>query len=216
MLGSGTCNCMWCQTFVFACMLCQTTCPCTWCQGYNVSGFRAAHWPAVLRGTPILHAFQRAFWGNQQWAVKGVDTSSETITFKHGGWQVSRPLGVGQQPFFVEGVLEALDAAGEYWADDTHGILYFIPNRTAATTPRPPAAPPRCESHTMHVAAPQLGRLVDINGADGVSIVGVEFMHSRRTLLAPYVVPGPGDWSIHKGGTITITNAADCKVRYGE
>ena len=42
----------------------------------------------------------------------------------HGG-------GIGGQPFFVEGVREALDVKGEYWVDAATDTLYILPNTTA-------------------------------------------------------------------------------------
>ena len=55
--------------------------------------------------------------GNWQFQIDGVDPEAEDITFSKGGFQEGHGGGIGAQPFFIEGVREALDAKGEWWVD---------------------------------------------------------------------------------------------------
>jgi hypothetical protein len=117
----------------------------------------------------------------------------------HGG-------GVGGQPFFVEGVREALDAEGEWWVDVATDTLFMLPNTTSAgssstttTTNKDGVA-----TTTIKVVAPKLQTLVSVRGAaedpaggrDGsaknITLRGLTFAHSAPTYLEPYVVPSPG------------------------
>ena len=60
--------------------------------------------------------------GNWQFQIDGVDPEAEDITFSKGGFQEGHGGGIGAQPFFIEGVREALDAKGEWWVDVSRTI----------------------------------------------------------------------------------------------
>ena len=70
--------------------------------------------------------FHDAFWGNWQFEIDGVDPEAEDITFSKGGFQEGHGGGIGSQPFFIEGVREALDAKGEWWVDVSRKITADI------------------------------------------------------------------------------------------
>ena len=139
----------------------------------------------------IVHIFHNAFWGNWFFEVKNVSASDRTISFGRGGFQESHGGGAGSQPFYVEGVKEALDSPGEWWIDESKSKIFYMPNRSTA--------------HDDEIySAPVLDRLVDIDGAHNISFEGIEFTFSAPTYLHDYVVPSPGDWAIHRGGAVTI------------
>ena len=92
----------------------------------------------------------------------------------------------------------------EWWVDETSDTIYMLPNTTSTaieTLARPT---------TIKVVAPKLQTLVSIRGAaedpasgsDGsaanITLRGLTFSHSAPTYLEPYVVPSPGDWSVHR------------------
>ena len=116
----------------------------------------------------------------------------------HGG-------GIGDQPFFIEGVREALDAKGEWWVDTKTDTLYTIPNATATF-----GAAVGGESVVLQLIAPRLQTLIAIRGEDSaasahnITLRGLTFAHSAPTYLEPYVVPSPGDWSVHRGGAVVM------------
>jgi hypothetical protein len=64
--------------------------------------------------------------------------------------------GVGGQPFFIEGVREALDAKGEWWVDASTDTLYILPNTTSVVD----------SQMTLKVVAPRLQTLVSIRYCD--------------------------------------------------
>jgi hypothetical protein len=115
----------------------------------------------------------------------------------HGG-------GVGGQPFFVEGVREALDAEGEWWVDVATDTLFMLPNTTSASSSSTTNNKDGVATTTIKVVAPKLQTLVSVRGAaedpaggrDGsaknITLKGLTFAHSAPTYLEPYVVPSPG------------------------
>ena len=85
--------------------------------------------------------------------------------------------------------------------------MYMLPNITSFTTE---TGDPLMHTAIIKVVAPQLQTLVSIRGAaedpasgsDGsvtnITLRGLAFSHSAPTYLEPYVVPSPGDWSVHR------------------
>ena len=76
----------------------------------------------------------------------------------------------------------------------------------------------------MKVVAPRLQTLISIRGAaedpaggaDGsaknITLKGLTFAHSAPTYLEPYVVPSPGDWSVHRGGAIMLEGSEGATI----
>jgi hypothetical protein len=59
-----------------------------------------------------------------------------TITFAEGGYQDARGSD-GAGDWYIENVLEELDAPGEFYFDKAAGKLYFYYNSSSPTTPPP-------------------------------------------------------------------------------
>jgi len=74
-----------------------------------------------------------------------------------GGWQEGHGGGIGNQPFFVEGVKEALDAKGEWWIDRAANEIYLLPNTTTSSEEESKAM-------TLKVVAPTIRTLVSVRG----------------------------------------------------
>jgi len=107
----------------------------SWLKAWTPEGFAPA----------IAHVFHNAFWGNWQFEVESVTTNTANdndnggadpgkLSFGRGGWQEGRGGGIGHQPFFVEGVREALDAPGEWWLDVPRQALYYYPHGNETKT----------------------------------------------------------------------------------
>ncbi len=184
--------------------------------GFNVSALNASGWPVHPRPRPWLHAMHHAEWGNHVWRIEAVDVPNRTFTLGEGGWQEGRYIAIDKNPFYVEGVRAALDRPGEWWHDEAGRVLYLIPNETLA---------PGVTSFEQTVTVPQLEVLINVSSGEadgagrqqavaGLIFEGLTFTHTRRTLLAPYVVPSPGDWSLHPGGAVTVHGSAqDVTIR---
>eukprot|EP00536_Pseudo-nitzschia_multiseries_P009505 jgi/Psemu1/23367/gm1.23367_g len=190
-----------------------------------------SRWTPEGYAPAIAHVFHNAFWGNWQFKV-GVVKHGTThnsgdcgwrrgqISFSHGGWQEGRGGGVRNQPFFVEGVKEALDVPGEWWLDVPNQVLFYYPfwNETSAAGAASENLEFAAELQLTFVA-PRLRRIINIVGensndriAEGITISGITFAHTATTFMEPYEVPSPGDWSIHRGGAVFIENAREVAV----
>jgi hypothetical protein len=113
---------------------------------------------------------------------------------------VGRPLGVKDQPFFVEGVASALDDRGEFFFNRSTQKMFVLPNKTTCTG-------------QLDVAIPSVETVIHVDGAESVRFQQIQFKFTARTILQRYTVPSPGDWAIFLGGAVVFTNVVDCAVR---
>jgi hypothetical protein len=102
--------------------------------------------------------------------------------------------------FWIEGVREELDQAGEWFYDTEADILYYIPE--SGTDP-----------NTLTIIAPVLNRLVDAKGdvnagshVRHVHFDGIEFRHTTFTL-------GQIEARVHTDAVLMFENTQDCVVR---
>jgi len=84
----------------------------------------ASCWTPKGYAPAIAHVFHDSYWGNWQFKVGTIENDGKKssnassrlegqISFAKGGWQEARGGRTLNQPFFIEGVKEALDVAGE-------------------------------------------------------------------------------------------------------
>jgi hypothetical protein len=158
----------------------------------------------------VIHIYQSGYWGNLQWRVKALDYDSNIIWFGHGGQQMgakwfSKPCDVNQwSRFYVENVLEELDAPGEWYLDRREGVLYYLP-------------PEHLDLENATVEVPVLQQAVRFLGTQDepvhdVTFSGFRFAHTASTFLEEYSVPSLSDWAIHRGGTVFLQGAHDCRI----
>lgn len=176
---------------------------------FDPATFSTKRW-SELPGAEI-HIFQQAYWGNLQWQIKGVDRSSNTIWFGHGGQQIgakwdSDPARVGKgSRFFIENVFEELDTPGEWFLDKRTRTLYYYPQ-------------PGMNLNNALVEVPQLESVICFSGTQDapvrhIAMKGVRFAHTLATYMARYDVPSLSDWSIHRGGTVFANGSRHCSIQ---
>eukprot|EP01052_Picozoa_sp_SAG31_P026096 SAG31_NODE_2340_length_5920_cov_4.296561_4_plen_524_part_00 len=149
----------------------------------------------------IVHMMHNG-WGNVQYTVDSIDSTTRSIRFERGGYQHGRSGGPSH--FFIENQLELLDSPGEWYyerGDDSEaGKLYLWPNSTQRVPP---------------LSGATLTTLIALNGSSqkspvsNVTFSGVGFGRTSPTYLLPHERPISGDWAIHRGGTVLVTNAAN-------
>lgn len=158
-----------------------------------------------------IHIFQQAYWGNLQWKIKHIDRSTNAIWFGQGGQQIgakwdSDPARVGKgSRFFIENVLEELDAPGEWFLDKHTRILYYYPQ-------------PGMNLSAALIEVPWLESVIRFSGSQDapvhhIRIKGVRFAHTRATYMARYDVPSLSDWSIHRGGAVFAEGSSHCSIQ---
>jgi hypothetical protein len=115
--------------------------------------------------------------------------------FSRGGFQEARGWSTGG-PFYVANIFEELDSPNEWFLDKDTRTLYFMPNDTMP-----------------HVfVASQIPCLISVSGSgienpvNNILIQGLTLTQTNNTYMRDYMVPSGGDLSVHRGGTIYLTN----------
>ena len=142
--------------------------------------------------TGIVHAFHCDHWGNWQFPVAFRDMESRTISFSGGGYQEARGCRSGAE-WYIENIVEELDAPNEWFYDDTSKMLHFFPNGSLPGTG----------------IGTVFDQLFTVDGTADIPVMNVTFVnltfaHTASTFLEKYEVPSGGDWAIHRGGTVFI------------
>ena len=150
----------------------------------------------------IFHAMHRGKWGGMHYKITGVDENGEALL--EGGFQNNRPSTPHKEYRMVENVLEELDSPGEWYFDTQTRKLYFFP---VAGTDLQGAT---CE-------AVVLKNLIELKGTEeqpvqNISIEGIKFEHTKRTLFEPYEPLLRSDWTIYRGGAVFIEGAENCSL----
>lgn len=153
-------------------------------------GFANRTWKRPETG--VVHAFHCGHWGNWQFAINGRNDSLHQISWSYGGFQEARGCESGAE-WYVENILEELDAPGEWYFDNLDNKLYFFPNGSV----------PQSGIGTV------LDTLINIEGGmdspvQNITIANLTFAHTATTFLKHYEVPSGGDWAIHRGGAVFV------------
>jgi len=108
--------------------------------------------------------------------------------------------------WFVENVREELDAAGEWFYNESTRQLYLWPNGTQVGG----AAP----SPDKTLIVPQLTTLVRIDGgARDVAIRDVGFRDAAPSFLEHrWGVPSGGDWALYAGGAVVLNQTTNINI----
>lgn len=183
-------------------------------QGYPALVFDPTRFSTKKWARPelaVIHVMQRERWGNMQWKIRSIDHDARTIALGEGGWQIGtlwnefrvNRVG-GHSKFFVENVLEELDAPDEYYHDVEAGVLYCMP-------------PEGVTLDRAEVVACGIKQLITFAGdvdkpVRHITIRGVAFKHTARTLLDPYETRLRGDWGITRQAAIKLEGAEDCTI----
>ena len=154
-----------------------------------------------------MHAFRRSHWASWMFDVASTTTSpngTEQIRFGRGGYQGGR--GGPGQDWFVENVLELLDAPNEHYFDADSRTLYYQPNSTTG----PPAV-------NLKLAVPTLQVLVSVNGTQARPVTGLKLQHlgfrdAAPTYMEPHGVPSGGDWALERIGAVLVEGTTGFEV----
>ena len=143
------------------------------------------------------HVWRRSHWANWMFDVADADEASSSITFGRGGFQGCR--GGNGSDWYVEGVLELLDAPREFHYDRSEHTLYLQPNGTIGT---PPSA-----VDLAGAVVPALQTLVSVNASQqapvrGLRLEGIGFRDAAPTFMEPHGVPSGGDWALERRGAL--------------
>jgi hypothetical protein len=123
--------------------------------------------------------------------------------FSRGGFQEARGWNDGG-PFYVSNIFEELDSPNECFLDKNTRTLYFMPNDTMPNV----------------FVASQIPCLISMSGSgienpvNNVLIQGLILTQTSNTYMRDYMVPSGGDWSVHLGGTMYLTNTRNITITH--
>eukprot|EP00931_Biecheleriopsis_adriatica_P028735 TRINITY_DN17128_c0_g1_i4.p1 TRINITY_DN17128_c0_g1~~TRINITY_DN17128_c0_g1_i4.p1 ORF type:complete len:907 (+),score=123.99 TRINITY_DN17128_c0_g1_i4:215-2722(+) len=134
---------------------------------------------------------------------RGPHTEGGAYVFGSGGNQGSDGNDEGAE-WFIEGVIEELDAPNEYFFDTETKLLHFKVNSTA-----PPAS---------EIVVPTLANLFDIIGSQAspvrnVTIEGLTFTENRPTFMEPRGTPSGGDWALERQGAVRVEGSESTLIK---
>ncbi len=145
----------------------------------------ARSWTRPQEGEVFV--FPRYNWWNNLVRIKSVDSEKRIITL---AGQCSYPIRPTDR-YYVQGLLEELDAPGEWYLDKTAGVLYFWP-------------PDDVDPATMTVYAPTLRTILDLNQTSHVTFRGftieccsgtaVVLRETTHCRIAGNTIRGVGDY----------------------
>jgi len=197
-------------------------------------------WHSQKARGAIFHVAHTQGWAWHMFNVSHIDFNDDnttTIHFDKGGWQGGRNwqckdkdgqlsdcTGDGKKldggPWYVEGILQELDAPGEFYWDEATEKLYLYPDcgeRNGDTT------------GTIYVCAPtdligtNLQTLIKIQGtqqnpAQNIRWEGIGFRDAAKTYMEQWGAPSGGDWALHRGGAFHLEGTenvtfTDCQFR---
>eukprot|EP00729_Bicosta_minor_P007358 gene7358-24009_t len=166
----------------------------TWSPGTFPDGVDFSNTSKAEQQRAVFQVWRRSHWANWMFEVDEIDQSTSTITFGKGGFQGSR--GGDGSDWYLENMLDLLDAPNEHYYDPDTGTLYYQPNSTDA--------PP---SSTLELAAPALTTILQVNATQskpllGLTLQGIGFrdafkigaIHSYGNVMA-YVGDYGAKWS---------------------
>ena len=153
--------------------------------------------------TGFVHAFHAGYWGSWVFEIDSIDKANNRIMFGRGGFQEARGSSSGGA-FYLANIFEELDSPNEWFLDKDSRTLYFMPNETMPNT----------------FVASQIPCLISVSGsgigqtAKNISIQGLTLSQTSNTYMKDYMVPSGGDWSVHRGGTIYLTNTESVNITH--
>ena len=151
--------------------------------------------------TGFVHVFHGGQWGSWVFEIASANTTENTVMFGRGGFQEAHGWHTGG-PFYIANIFEELDSPNEWFLDKQTRTLYFMPNDTMPT---------------LFVAS-QIPCIISVTGSSiedsvrNVVIRGLTLTQTTNTYMRDYMVPSGGDWSVHRGGTIYLTNTQNITI----
>ncbi|MCK0191714.1 PDZ domain-containing protein [Arenibacter sp. F20364] len=152
----------------------------------------------------IVHAMHAGEWGGFHYTISGINEKGEPVL--SGGHQNNRPsAGMHEKLRMVENVFEELDSPGEWYYDKDSSKLYYWPQTGI-------------DIQNSIFEAVNLKHLVQIKGSEklpvkGVSIEGIQFEHTQRTIMENYEPLLRSDWTIYRGGALFIDGTENVTIK---
>lgn len=156
-------------------------------------------------GGGFVFMMQTHHWGSWVYEIADVGGNGSSIQFGAGGFQEARggSGGCGTGAFYLSHRKEFLDFPGEWWLDTNANKLYTVVEEGAA----PPTT----------VTASVVPYLFKVDGTQhapvkNIRISSLTLRHAAPTYMANYSVGSGGDYSVHRGGAISLVGTENVTV----
>jgi len=172
-------------------------------QGYAADAFsteRAAKWSDPAGG--FIHAMHVQRWGGYHYRITGKKADG-SVAYE-GGWQNNRQMGMHREFRMVENIFEELDAPGEWFHNVKANYLYFMPE-------------PGTDLSKTSIEVVRLRHLVDFTTTEKrpvrfITLKGFVFRHTARTFMENREPLLRSDWTIYRGGGVTLTGTENVRI----
>ena len=147
----------------------------------------------------VVHACNLAnCWFNWAFEVDRQSVANQTLQWSVGGFQGAEGFDTAGN-WYIENVFEELDAPGEFYFNATARRLFYFHNASVGTPPP--------TTLTFEAVGAQV--LLNVTGtraepARDVTVRNIQFRDTAATILEPHGMPSGGDWTLHRGGAITL------------
>jgi hypothetical protein len=168
--------------------------------GLTTSNSTLPHLPYANTADAVIHAWHPYRWASRMYRLDagGISydgaTGAATVTFAEGGYQDARGSDDAGD-WYIENVLEELDAPGEWYHDVAAQKLYVFYNATSGT-------PPPSDGSIIAITDGATG-LINVNASQaapitGLSVLGIGFRDTANVFFAPHSIPSGGDWALSR------------------
>ena len=151
----------------------------------------------------VLNSMHSHEWGDFHHVITGLSPEGEPVL--EGGHQNNRPAEPHPEYRMVENVFEELDSPGEWYLDKEKGLLYYWPAVNI-------------DLKTARFEGVVLKNLLRIVGTEdsparNIRVSGIRFENAQRTFMEDYEPLLRSDWTIYRGGAVSIHGAEKCAIR---
>ncbi len=142
-----------------------------------------------------VHAMHRHLWGGFSYRIEGKNPDG-TLILK-GGWQNNRQMGMHEEYRFAENIREELTEPGEWYFDEKAMRILVRPF-------------PGDDLDAAEAAVSE-GFFV-LEDCENVRLENLIFERTVRTFMKTKEPLLRSDWTIYRGGAVTIRDSKDCSL----
>jgi len=143
----------------------------------------------VENQTAVVNAFREGHWFSYSFLVDHIDQASRYLSWTTGGFQGGEGADDANE-WYIENLLELLDAPNEWFYDAPNEKLYYYPNSTNV------APPSEGFVATREISVFEIVGDSPDSPALNITIRNVNIVDTKLTYLEPHGLPsdGGGDW----------------------
>ena len=174
--------------------------------GMQVSRSTLPHLPYANPDGAVVQAWHPARWASRMYLLDGnsVDwdaaAGTANISFVAGGFQDARGSDNAGN-FYIENVMEELDAPSEWFFNETTKQLFLFYNASAGT-------PPPADGSIVALAAGATGLIAAVGSAAapvrGLAIKSLGLRDAAYVYFLPHSIPSGGDWALSRTAALLL------------